>query len=164
MKHKPPKDKKTIDLYGYEPRQEAAQKILPILIDMVINPDPDPKKRTITYGELSNEMLEYIPEKIRNTGKKHNGLRALQTAGPLGCIWHTLYYHAKDTNRKIPYLMTIVVKKHVKKSKQLPTIFHEKLGWSEKKIKKKQKEVFKFKHWQEILDEINEKIDKMPNP
>lgn len=132
---------RTRNFYGNKPREIAARKIFPILVKLA-NDGPPP----ITYGELADRIVKYIPDGSRD----QPGPRAKWMGWPLGNIWHRLFDYQQESNIEIPYLTTIVVNKDTR----VPTIFNTRFKWSNEKIRSEQCKVYNFEDWTDILEEI----------
>ena len=135
----------TENFYGNKPRQIAARKIFPILVELAT----DSTYPTITYGQLASRILRYIPDGSRD----QPGPRARWMQWPLGNLWYTLFEYQQKSNMEIctiPYLTTIVINQDT----GLPTYFHRVLGWPNERIRSEQDKVYRFEYWTDILEKI----------
>ena len=132
---------RTRNFYGNKPREIAARKIFPILVELA-NDGPPP----ITYGKLADRIVQYIPDGSRKLPRT----RAKWMMWPLGNIWHRLFDYQQESNIEIPYLTTIVVNKGTR----VPTIFKKRFNWPNEKIRSEQCKVYNFEYWTDILEQI----------
>ena len=141
---------RTRNFYGDKPREIAARQVFPILVELANDGPPPNTYGAITYVELANQILEYIPAGSRD----QPGPRAKWMGWPLGNIWHRLFDCQLESNMEIctiPYLTTIVVNKNT----GVPTIFQNTLFcWSDEQVRDEQCKVYGFEYWTDILEKI----------
>ena len=137
---------RTRNFYGNKPREIAAREVFPILVELANDGPPPITYGAITYVELADRILEYIPDGSRD----QPGPRAKWIGWPLGNIWHRLFDYQQESNIEIPYLTTIVVNQDTR----VPTFFKTRFHWSNEKIRCEQCKVYEFEYWTDILEEI----------